>query len=50
MDHLAMFTRFHDQEATFILILLLLYQYKCTITYVLCYDSLYQNVECMQFV
>ena len=41
MDHLAMFTKFYDRAATFILIPLLLYLYKCTITYVLCYEDLY---------
>ena len=35
MDHLAMFTKFHDRAATIILRPLLLFLYKCTIT--MCY-------------
>ena len=46
MDHLAMFTKFHDQVTTIILILLLLYLYKCIITYVLCYEDLYKHYGC----
>ena len=41
MDHLAMFTKLHDWAAAIILIPSLLYLYKCTITYVLCYEVLY---------
>lgn len=32
MDHLATSTKFHDQAATIILVLLYIYQYKCTIS------------------
>ena len=41
MDHLVMFTKFYDRAATIILVPLLLYLYKCTITYVLYYENLY---------
>ena len=40
MDHLALFTKFHDRATTIILIPLLLYLYKWTITYVLYYEDL----------